>query len=162
MIPWDSWQNISAQNSRLDNCLQPCSDTCDELCVRQDMKNYLKDFTHRLIHQPPNVRPVNKNGAMVLNRKGQIMGPYSYIQWLEYSYLLVDKFHELLKNENAFSWADLFFRDERDFYSGSYGHFSPISLLFARKLACETVAHFFIKIFIRVLIYSIILDLSIN
>ena len=141
MIPWNSWAVKSARASNLDTCLQSCGPNCNAECIAKDLQRFREDYQHALIHEPPLVRPVNRRGDFVINAQGIVQGPLRYSEWLAYAYALLDNFHELLKDGESFKWADLYFRSEDDFYSGSYSHFSPISLLLARKLQSDQVAH---------------------
>ena len=139
---WDQWKSWSERATDLDliskGCFcdgKPCNCERDSNLVWLNYAAYVRDLS------PPAVRAVDRFGKPMTKFADGSKTPYEFIEWLEYSYSLVDKFHELLVNSNAFQWADLYFRNEDDFYSGSYNHFSPISLLLARKLHNDQLAH---------------------
>ena len=68
-------------------------------CQAIDEWNYQKDFLYIRRYEPPIVRPVNFKNGLVLNEKGQIMGPISQQEWLVHSQKLLDIFFELIKGK---------------------------------------------------------------
>ena len=70
---------------------------------------------------------------------GIIQGPYLYTDWLEYSYQLLDLFHDVQQGNKEPDWNDIFFRSTDHYYSGSYNDFSPIALILCEKIISEQV-----------------------
>ena len=92
MENWRKWERLSDNARLLDSCLQgcDCNTRCD--CIENDNIAFKNDVLHVRKFTPPSILPVNKNGAIVMNRKGKMFGPYLYIEWLRYSYFLIDRF----------------------------------------------------------------------
>ena len=72
---------------------------------------------------PPQVRAVNKNGAMVLDEKGVVQGPFTHGEWLEYSFWLFDWCHDLAQDKTGLDWSKVYFRHKDDFIGGNFNLF---------------------------------------
>lgn len=144
-INWSKWEQYSRESLRMDTALECCNCIkrgqydCD--CEAQDRQAWLNDVTYIRKFEPPPVRPVNKNGAMVIDKYGLIRGPYLYEQWRHYSYFLLDYFHDIVEGKDIPQWHRLFFRHENDFYSGVYSHFYEIHVLLSRQLYGTVTRH---------------------
>ena len=132
------------------DCLVIVKNTQIRTCICKTKENTKadQDFLYASKFDHPKVRPVNYKGHTVLNVKGQIMGPHTHTQWLEWGFRALEKFHDLLEGKLEPSWDLLYLRDERDFYGGAYSSFYPISVLLSRRmnglanqhLACNDVS----------------------
>ena len=137
-INWNHWEQLSKEALRMDTALECC--TCkirgqyDCNCEEIDRQAWLNDVTYVRKFEPPPVRPVNKDGAMVIDKYGLIRGPYLYEQWRHYSYYLLEYFHNIIEGKDEPEWHRLYFRHEDDFYSGIYSHFYEIYVLYSRQL----------------------------
>ena len=90
---------------------------------------------------PPPVRPVLQNGAMAIDENGLVRGPYLYDHWREYSFYLIEYFHDIIEQKENPEWHRLFFRHEDDFYGGIYSHYYEIHFILSRKLAGLITRH---------------------
>ena len=124
-INWLKWDQMSEKARRSDTwghgcghkCIQPPFSyefvmntnfiflqamSCPRLdkCEAIDEWNYHQDFTYIRRYEPPIVRPVNFNNGLVLNNKGQILGPTTQNEWLVHSQKLLDIFFELVKGKS--------------------------------------------------------------
>ena len=70
----------------------------------------------------------------VMDQDGKLRGPYTYKEWELYSYHLWDLFHEAVQQKKEVFWHHLYFRNEEDFYAGSYNMFSKFHLLLINHL----------------------------
>ena len=68
-----------------------------------------------------------------MDRSGVLRGPYTYDSWLRYGWWALDTFHETAEDRRIY-WHQLYFRNEKDYYGGSYNHFYPIHQVMIRKL----------------------------
>ena len=145
MPDWKKWEKLSRDSLNLDTCLQGCG--CAERgrfncqCIKKDELNWKNDFLYTRKFSPPPVRPVNKNGAMVLHPDGYVMGPYLYSEWLASGFELFDTCHEIINGEKDPDWSKLFFRHEDDFYGGIYSSFYEIFLLMIHKMESIEAKH---------------------
>ena len=123
-VSWTKWEEMSKKAIRSDTwgkgCGHKCFQTpftyefimntnfvflqalsCPDLedCEALDEWQYHRDFTYIRKYEPPIVRPVNFNNGLVLNEKGQILGPISQNEWLVHSQKLIDIFFELIKGK---------------------------------------------------------------
>ena len=118
-INWSEWEQYSKESLRMDTALECCNCTkrgqynCD--CEIQDRQAWLNDVTYIRKFEPPPVRPVNKNGALVIDEYGLIRGPYLYEQWRHYSYHLLDYFHDIVEGKT---------------YPNGTGYFSGMKMIF--------------------------------
>ena len=136
---WKRWHEYSNNSRKLDSALTccPCKlrgwyRDCD--CEFKDEQNWLNDFLYVRKFQPPCIRPVNKNGAMVLHPLGFVMGPFTYLEWLNYSYELFDFCHEVASKKCKPDWSRVFFRHNDDFVGGHFRYFYPITLIMINQL----------------------------
>ena len=144
-IDWNKWQNYSAESLRMDNVLQCCDcvkrGVYDCTCESEDFHKWDLDVTYVRKFTPPPVRPVLNNGAMAIDENGLVRGPYLYDQWREYSFHLINYFHDIIEGKDQPEWHRLFFRHEDDFYGGIYSHYYEIHFIFSRKLAGTVTRH---------------------
>ena len=144
-IDHGKWNRYSAESLLMDNVLECCDCIkrgyydCD--CEYQDYLKWDNDVTYMRKFTPPPVRPVLQNGAMAIDENGLVRGPYLYEQWREYSFFLLDYFHDILEGKDEPAWHRLFFRHEDDFYGGIYSHFYEIHFILSRKLAGTVTRH---------------------
>ena len=136
---WGRWKHYSDNSRKLDDALSccPCNlrgwyNQCD--CEAQDEKKWLSDFLYVRKFQPPCIRAVNKNGAMVMHPLGFVMGPHTYKEWLTYSYDLFDLCHEVASGQKDPDWSEVFFRHNDDFVGGHFKYFYPITLIMINNL----------------------------
>ena len=142
-----AWQMWSEDSLKLDDCLAGCQcgrQHCDESCPdgcrrhcneeRTDLRRWLQDFLYVRKFEPPCVRAVNWKKNWVLDRQGVLRGPYTYQAWLRYGFWCLDAFHETGEPGKFMYWHQLYFRDENQYYGGSYNHFYPIQFLMIHKL----------------------------
>ena len=163
-IPWNQWERLSLKAEAYDTYHQSCGHSfwqipysieflvsskitlenlnckaavceAEDQYFRETDTNFLSKIT------PPNIRALNKNAALVLNEEGIIQGPFTFLEWLTYSWGLWDKFHLHIQYEEKISftniadlWSEVFFRDPEQFCAGNYNLYSPIHLLMIRKL----------------------------
>ena len=124
------WQQYSAESLQMDNVLECCTCITRGIyncnCEYEDFLKWDADVTYVRKFTPPPVRPVLKNGAMAIDQYGLLRGPYLYEQWREYSFFLIDYFHDIIEHKDKPEWHRLFFRHEDDFYGGIYSHFYEI------------------------------------
>ena len=126
-INWNQWEQWSKESLLMDNVLECC--TCvtrgiyDCNCEHLDYQAWLLDVHYIRKFTPPPVRPVNFRGAMVIDTYGLVRGPYLYEHWRDYSFYLLDYFHDIVEGVDIPEWHRLYFRHEEDFYSGIYSHF---------------------------------------
>ena len=129
-IKWQDWHKWSDRARGLNTILQCClcvkRGIYDCSCEVDDLKAWLDDFLYDRKFTPPPVKPVNKNGALVMHKAGFVVGPYLADEWKQYSYYLLDYFHDIIEGKDIPEWHRLFFRDPKDFYAGGYGHFYDI------------------------------------
>ena len=135
---WRDWVKWSDRARFLHSALQTCNcvkrGVYDCSCEKDDLNMWLNDVCYDRKFDIPPVKPVNKNGALVMHPNGFIVGPYLGKDWKEYSYFLLDYFHNIIEGKDIPDWSRLYFRDMNDFYAGSYGHFYDIYLLYNQKL----------------------------
>ena len=109
-----------------------CVESCDsQVCEALDQYECELDILYMSKCQPPNVKPVNKNGALVLDQNGVLQGPYTHFEWFSYSLGLWDKFHSHLNNDIPINstniselWAQVYFRNTEDFVAGNYNFYA--------------------------------------
>ena len=70
---------------------------------------------------------------MILNEDGVVQGPFQYVEWLEYGFNQLDRFHEILRRKTKPSWHDVYFRHPDDHYGGIYNHYAPIFLIMINR-----------------------------
>ena len=144
-IDWNKWEQFSEESLRMDYVLECCPCVTrgiyDCECEEMDFQAWNNDVTFVRKFQPPPVRPVNFKGAMVIDQYGLVRGPYLYSHWREYSYHLLDYFHDIMEDKDIPEWHRLYFRHEDDFYSGIYSHFYEIHFLMSHKLAGLVTRH---------------------
>ena len=144
-IDWNQWEQLSKESLLMDNVLECCPcvkrGIYDCPCEEQDFQAWNNDVTYVRKFQPPPVRPVNFKGAMVIDQYGLIRGPYLYEHWRQYSFYLLDYFHDIMENKDVPEWHRLFFRHEDDFYAGIYSHFYELHFLMSHKLAGLVTRH---------------------
>ena len=145
-IDWGLWTKLSQDALKQDDCLEACSCVrqgwynCD--CEHQDFLKWDQDVLYHRKFQPRSVRSVNRKGFMVMKEKtGYIEGPYLYSEWLEYSWQLFDKVHDVLEGKLVPNWNEIHFRHEDDFYSGIYSHFYQIFQVMICQLEGVEVKH---------------------
>ena len=160
--PWTYWEQLSRKAEALDTIDTDCGHTfywipysidylvksrislkndmtcLDKHCRAIDEYFFEKDILHIPRFQPKPIRPLNRDSRTVINREGVIQGPYLHSEWLNYSWVLWDQFHEVLDSNIEMTdleahnlWATLFFRNPEDFVAGNYNFFSEIHLLLA-------------------------------
>ena len=145
MPNWEQWKEFSRNSLNLDTCLQGCG--CAERgisgcnCLAKDKSLWDNDFLYVRKFTPPPVRPVNRNGYMVLHKDGYVMGPYTYDEWLASGFELFDTCHEIINGEKDPDWSKLYFRHEDDFYGAIYSHFYPIFFLMIHKMGSLEAKH---------------------
>ena len=144
-VDWNKWKQYSAESLQMDNVLECCDcvkrGIYDCTCESEDYNMWLNDVTYIRKFTPPPVRPVLHNGAMAIDRFGLVRGPYLYQDWRNYSFFLLDYFHDILEGKDKPEWHRLFFRHEDDFYGGAYSHFVEIHTLLSRKMAGNVTRH---------------------
>ena len=142
---WQDWVKWSERARFLTTRLQCCNcvrrGIYDCSCEQDDLNMWLQDVCYERKFDIPPVKPVNKNGALVMHPQGFIVGPYLGEDWKKYSYYLLEYFHDILEHKDIPDWSRLFFRDMNDFYAGSYGHFYDIYLLYSQKLPGLVTRH---------------------
>ena len=144
-IHWEQWYRHSQDALLMDNVLECCPCVtrgiydCD--CELQDFHAWNNDITYTRKFTPPPVRPVNKNGAMVIDQYGLVRGPYLYEHWREYSFYLLDYFHDIIEGNDIPEWHRLYFRHEDDFYSGIYSHFYEMHFIMSHTMAGKVIKH---------------------
>ena len=144
-INWNKWTQYSDEAIQMDHVMQCCSCVTrgqyDCNCEEEDRQAWLNDVTYVRKFTPPPVRPVNKDGAIVIDEYGLIRGPYLYEHWRHYSFYLLDYFHDIIEQKTQPEWHKLYFRHEDDFYSGIYSHFYEIYVLYSRQLHGTVTRH---------------------
>ena len=136
---------MSRNSLNLDTCLEGCGcaergiSNCD--CIQKDKFLWENDFLYTRKFTPPPVRPVNRNGCMVLHPQGYVMGPYLYDEWLASGFEWFDDCHDIIKGLKDPDWSKLFFRKEDDFYGGIYSHFYPLFFLMIHKMESLEAKH---------------------
>ena len=141
-----AWRRLSEDSLKLDSCLQgcycqkehctlACSPDCNLHCQneRKDRERWLNDFTYVRRFEPPCVKAVNWQKNWVMDRKGRLRGPYTHEAWTRYGWWALDTFHETISDKRVY-WHQLYFRNENDYYGGSYNHFYPIHMVMIQKL----------------------------
>ena len=123
-IKWGHWDHLSQKGRRMKTWGKGCGHTmwtvpfatnfltsslivliramsCPLLddCQAVDEWHKERDFLYESKYSHPHIRPVNHNGAMVLNQQGQIMGPLTHVEWMAQSLFLWDIFHKLIKGQ---------------------------------------------------------------
>ena len=136
---WERWKHLSENSRKLDKVLSCCPcvlrgwhTSCN--CEFEDEQKWLKDFLYVRRFEPPCVRPVTKDGAMVIHPDGFIMGPYTYKEWLSYCFDLFDYCHEVAAAQKPPDWNIVFFRHNDDFVGGHFRYFYPITLIMIHNL----------------------------
>ena len=131
---WNRWKQLSDDARKLDDVLSccPCQlrglyHLCD--CETKDEQRWLNDLLYVRRFQPPPVRAVNKNGAIVMHPLGFCMGPYLYKDWLTYCYDLFDLCHEVAAGRQKPDWSQVFFRHNEDFVGGHFKYYYPITII---------------------------------
>ena len=71
---------------------------------------------------------------MVCHPDGYIMGPYTYMEWLNYAYDLFDFCHEVAEKKKCPDWSRVFFRHNDDFVGGHFRYFYPIALIMINNM----------------------------
>ena len=139
---WGYWEFLSERNRQRESCCRGCD--CQVICNCENLEwqKFQNDFLYESSFMNPSCRPVNFNNAMVLNEKGIVMGPYTFVEWYDYSWQLLEQFHDILNGKEVPHWNDLYFRHMYDFVAGSYAFFSDISLVLCNKLQNDHVKHF--------------------
>ena len=141
------WRMLSEDSLKLDDCLagcqcgrNHCTEDCEKDCRRHcrneiiDEQKWQKDFLYVRKYMPPSVKAVNWRNNWVMDRKGRLRGPYTYQSWLRYGFWAFDTFHETGPGKRDVYWHQIYFRNEKDYYGGSYNHFYQIQMLMIRKL----------------------------
>ena len=144
-IKWSEWEKWSDRARHIPSALECCECTkrgiYDCTCELDDLNLWLNDVCYDRKFVPPPVKPVNKNGALVMHPAGFIVGPYLGMDWKHYSYFLMDYFHDIVESKDVPEWHRLFFRDMKDFYAGSFGHYYDIFVICNRKLPGKFTRH---------------------
>ena len=144
-IDWNLWEKYSAESLQMDNVLECCTCTIRGIyncsCEQEDYNRWDQDVNYIRKFTPPPVRPVLQNGAMAIDSNGILRGPYLYEQWRNYSFYLIEYFHDIIEGNDIPEWHRLFFRHEDDFYGGVYSHFYEIHFILSRKLAGTVTKH---------------------
>ena len=168
--PWQKWEKLSEKARVVDTYFQECDHSlfktpyaydfimASKITIPKDCKKPLcraldqwlceYDITYLSRYRPPPIRPVNFNGAMVLNSDHKLTGPYFYDEWLHYSWQCWDDFHSFQSKQSEYSasnkhklWSELRFRHTDDFVAGNYNWYSPITMLMARKFPTDDGRH---------------------
>ena len=125
-LQWGKWEEMSKKAIRSDTWGKGCGHRCIqppftyefvmntnfiflqaiscpllENCQAIDEWCYHQDFTYIQKYEPPIVRPVNYKNGLVLNEKGQILGPTTRDEWLIHSQKLLDMFFELISGKET-------------------------------------------------------------
>ena len=136
---WRRWQELSDNARKLDTALSCCScrirgwyNYCD--CETADKQKWLDDFLFVRRFAPPCIKPVNKDGALVMHPDGYIMGPYTYDEWLAYCFELFDFVHDIAVKQLKPDWTKVYFRCNDDFVGGNFKYFYPITLIMISKM----------------------------
>ena len=163
-IPWDHWKKLSEKAEAYDTYHQSCghlfwqtpysieflveskitllnlqckAEVCEAVdqFFREIDTNYLSKI------EPPNIRALNKNAALVINEEGIIQGPFTFTEWMTYSWELWDRFHLHINYEAPINannidqlWSQIYFRDPDQFCAGNYNLYSPIQMLMINKM----------------------------
>ena len=127
-IPWKKWDELSNKARFMDHWGKGCGHSlknlakllnCDENLLRKSNLVFLcaiscqefdncqaidewrwhQDFLTVRKFEPPMIRPVNFRNALVINQKGQIMGPLSHEEWLIHGQKMLDVFFEIQKGD---------------------------------------------------------------
>ena len=140
-MPWQHWSRWSRERDRWTRNRTGCE--LHDKCICEYVDGFKCDQNVNFVSQfqPPNVRAVNKNGCWVLNTKGILMGPYTYKEWLAYSWKLIHEFHKIIDGKSTFDWHNLYFRDETMFYAGIYHDFVEIFLLYSQMMPTTYLQH---------------------
>ena len=141
------WQELSKDSLKLDKCLQSCDCPkehctlacpvmCKEHCQeeREDYLKWRRDLHHVRRFEPPCVKAVNWKKSWVMDKNGVLRGPYTYKSWLKYGFWALDRFHDAGDSKTKVYWHQLYFRNEIDYYGGSYNHFYPLHVIMIRKM----------------------------
>ena len=141
------WQELSEDSLKLDTCLQGCQcelDHCTLACPKDcevhcqkekdDYKKWLNDVHYVRKFEPPCVKAVNWKKSWVMDQQGRLRGPYTYQSWLKYGFWALDMFHDTGKDKASCFWHQVYFRNEQDYYGGSYNHFYPLHVIMIRKM----------------------------
>ena len=124
-VKWNEWEHLSKKGRRMKTWGKGCGHTmwispfsinfltsslivfmramsCPLLdqCQAVDEWHKDQDFLYESRYSYPHVRPVNFNGALVLNQDGQILGPLTHMEWMIHSFFLWDIFHKLIQGKN--------------------------------------------------------------
>ena len=165
-IPFGHWEALSEKARSRDTYFQSCGHTlwripysvkylvdskitlkdaegCEAtVCEAIDQFHSESDILYMSKIQPPNVLPVNKKAAIVVDQNGVIQGPYTHTEWFDYSLSLWDRFHDHLSNDIPITvqnidslWADVFFRSTSHFVAGNYNFYAPIHMMMINKMA---------------------------
>ena len=169
--PWVHWEQLSHRAEALDYINKGCKHSfywipytidfllkskislqglqCkDKYCKEVDECSYEEDFLHVQKFVPRPIRAVNRNQCFVVNRKGVMQGPFHHFEWLNYSWILWDLFHDVLDGTVEFNattakelWGSLYFRCTDDFVAGNYNFFSEVHLLLANAFPDRDTKH---------------------
>ena len=169
--PWKKWEALSEKAQALDTIGKGCAHqfywipytidylieskisiknlSCqDQHCRAVDQFHFENDILHISKFCPKPIRAVNRNSCFVVNRQGVLQGPFEHHEWLSYSWVLWDLFHDILEEKVQFDsvnakqmWSSLYFRYVKDFTAGSYNHFSEIHLLLANAFPDRDTKH---------------------
>ena len=172
-VPWRQWESQSCNTRAYDTFFQGCGHslfripytldyaiqdkqyqaqhyaTCHpDQCTMYDQYCYELDFLHYQKFTPPSVRPVNRHYCLVMGRTTGIHGPFTFHQWKQYSWSLLDWFFELKDDEDALTetnlherWSQVYFRHPKDFVGGHYGLYSDILMVMCAYFADDYTRH---------------------
>ena len=123
--PWLLWKHLSKKAEALDLMHQGCNHnfylipftishliktkisiptSCDrQFCTAVDQYLAEKDILHISKFSVPRVKAVNYQNNWVLDEKGVLQGPYEFHEWLDYSYVLWDLFHDLVDDPKVYN-----------------------------------------------------------
>ena len=134
-VDWNKWEKFS-RDGQFQDSEAPGECSCQLVCecFQKDLEEWLADVLHVRKCVPRPGKSVNKNDHLVINEAGILQGPYLFEEWLEYSYILLDKFHDILNGKEIPDWTQVYFRSTQDYYSGSYNDFSQIFLILCEKI----------------------------
>ena len=169
--PWHWWQQLSEKGEARDSLQSDCGHqffiipytveflvsskiSLQELvchapvCKAVDQYYVETDITYISKIDPPSVKPVNRNAALVMSRDGIIQGPYTFQEWKEYSWQYWDWFHDIIHDpfgytkDNASTWwSKVYFRATTDFIAGNYNYYKDIQMLMIREIVDRDAKH---------------------
>ena len=169
--PWSWWSSLSEKGEVRDMMFSDCGHCfysipytisflisskislldleCESrACKAWDQYWFECDVTYISKTQPPSVKAVNRNAALVLSREGIVQGPYTFQEWKVYSWQYWDWFHDIMKDPLAFNknnastwWSKIYFRATTDFIAGNYNYYKDIQMLMIREIIDRDAKH---------------------